>query len=80
MHELLPVLLEKGVLGARPGWQGSSKSCDTQLGMPSQLWQEAGWKDRKCTHVPEPNQSLGQFISLLLSCVICREVSSDTQI
>lgn len=79
MPELLPVLVEKGVLGARPGWQGSTESCETQLEMPAQLWSEAGWKGRKRTHVPEPNQSPGQLISLLLSCVICREVSSDTQ-
>lgn len=55
----MPVLVEKGVLGARPGWQGSSESCGTQLGMPAQLWQEAEWKARKCIHVPEPNQSPG---------------------
>lgn len=57
MHDLFPVVVEKGALDARPGWWGSSKSCGTQSVTPSELWQEAGCGGTECTCVREPDWS-----------------------
>lgn len=70
------MLVENGVLGARPGCEGSMRAVAQNWGCQLSCDKKLGGGEE---NVPESNQSPGQFISLLLNCVICREASSDTQ-
>lgn len=71
IRDLFPVVVEKGVLDARPGCWGSSESCGTQSVTPSDFWQEAGCEDTGCTYIREPNQSpeAANFLACKLCCL-----------